>query len=214
VPDMTNPVLLVNDTQEVFSAQLSNTKATFAAQLFWTGTAWNAHFVENFRSGAASIDDTGTCTHVWLTGDQARMDVFYNQSSGTITFTAYDGSASVCTNTVSAWSSAALGGGSFGEAYTGGIFAPAVTGPPILLVGDPYVDATATWTRPTGALFTDTKLFAVTGVHFTSHNGTMGTVVGPWNYQQLIFGSSSPNVFVSSPVLWNGGQNFGVWVRV
>jgi hypothetical protein len=239
VPDMTNPVLdfSPNFDQEVFSAQLSNTKVTFAAQLYWDSltSTWNVQFAEYFRSGAAAIDDTvGTCTHTWLTGDQARLDVYYGQGSGTITYTAYDGPDAICTNTVSAWTAQSEGGGSFREAYTGGIFTPTTfipsgpvastrsshapsSDPPPPGGGDPYLNGLTTWVRPSGALFTDTRLFAVTGVRFTSYNGTMGTVAGPWMYRQLIFGTSASslsNVLVSSPVLWNGGSSFGVWVRV
>jgi hypothetical protein len=206
VPDATNPVLAVNITHEAFSSQLSNARATFSAQLFWNGTAWTQRFIESFLTGGAPTDHTPlSCTHTWATGSTARMDVFYSQDQGSITFTAYDGTAVVCQATVAAWDPGSTGGGPFSEGFVGGIFGTA---------GNPYADATTTWTRPTGAGFADTRLFAVSGVRETSYNGTMGTIVGPWPYQQLIFGSSAANVFVSSPVLWNGGANFGVWVRV
>jgi hypothetical protein len=221
VPDVSttgDPVLHVNATDEVFSAQLSNTKMTFAAQLRWTGTAWTQQFIEYFRNNTDATDDTPvTCTHTWLPGDQARLDVYYSQGSGTITYTAYDGPDAVCTVTVPAWTAQSTGGGSFREAYTGGVFSALTAATPAAPAGNPYTDATTSWTRPSGALFTDTRLFAVTGVRFTSYNGTMGTVAGGWMYRQLIFGTSASslsNVYVSSPVLWNGGSNFGVWVRV
>jgi hypothetical protein len=208
VPDVStgNPVLNVNLARQYFSVQLSNTKVTFAAQLHSTGTTATVQFLEYVRPTGTLTPTPAACTYTWLAGDQARLDVFYSQDTGMITFTAYDGPDVVCTSTMPAWSAASLGGGSFREAYVGGVF---------IAGGDPYTDATTAWVRPSAVpLGTDTKLFAVTGVRFTSYNGTMGTVSGPWTYRQLIFGTGPSNVYVSSPVLWNGGSNFGVWVRV
>jgi TRAP transporter T-component len=200
VPDHTTANVADNDTTENFVVMLADLKQAATADLYWTGTAWNVAFAINYADGAAA--STGTaCTNTFLTGRQVRLDVFYNAGAGAIEFTAYDGPDVVCTASLAAWTTDSVGGGSFREAYVGGLFTDGVP-------GDPY-DAATSFTRPTA----DTKLFAVTNAALTSYNGTSGTIIGPWGYEQLEYGSSSSNIDANAPTLWDGGQNFGVWLR-
>jgi hypothetical protein len=197
-----------NNTQEAFSVQLSNLKATFAAQMVSDATgAWSVQFLAYYQNGtAASTYTPAACNPAstpWTVGTPVRLDVYYNAGDGTITFTAYSGPDVICSATEPAWNANTMGGGALSEAYTGGVFNASTD-------GDPYTTAVSTtWARPTA----DTKLFAVSGARITSYNGTSGTVQGPWGYQELIFGTSSANDLADAPVLWNGGANFGVWQR-
>ncbi len=210
LPDVSGAPLSTNAERETFSVQLSNLKATYAAQMIQDTGVWTVQFIRYYQNGTTADDVTplgcNPGSTPWTVGTLARFDVYYSQSAGTITFTAYSGPDQVCTDTEPAWNSGTLGGGAFTEAYAGGIFSPAATGQ---LQGDPYGSGLSGWTRPDA----DARLFAVSGVHVTSYNGTMGSVVGPWDYQQLMYGTSLSNDFADAPVLWNGGQNFGVWLR-
>lgn len=50
----------------------------------------------------------------------------------------------------------------------------------------------------------------------TTYSGVHGTLLGPWTTYQVIdttTGTAAGAVVISSPVLWNNGQNFGVWLR-
>ncbi len=63
---------------------------------------------------------------------------------------------------------------------------------------------------------TDTRLWAFSGTRVTTYTGVHGTLLGPWTTDQVIdttTGTSAGAVVISSPVLWNNGQNFGVWLR-
>jgi hypothetical protein len=63
---------------------------------------------------------------------------------------------------------------------------------------------------------TDTRLWAFSGTRVTTYTGVHGTLLGPWTTYQVIdttTGTSAGAVVISSPVLWNNGQNFGVWLR-
>jgi hypothetical protein len=62
----------------------------------------------------------------------------------------------------------------------------------------------------------DTRLWAFSGTRVTTYTGVRGTLLGPWTTYQVIdttTGTSAGAVVISSPVLWNNGQNFGVWLR-
>jgi hypothetical protein len=62
----------------------------------------------------------------------------------------------------------------------------------------------------------DTRLWAFSGTRVTTYTGVRGTLLGPWTTNQVIdttTGTSAGAVVISSPVLWNNGQNFGVWLR-
>jgi hypothetical protein len=201
VPDHTDANVAANDATENFVVMLADLKQAATADLYWTGTAWNVQFAINYADGSGASTPSTSCTNNFLTGRQVRLDVFYNAGAGAIEFTAYDGPDVVCTASLPAWTTDSVGGGSFREAYAGGLFTDVVP-------GDPYDVATA-FTRPT----VDTKLFPVTNTAFTSYNGTKGTVAGPWTYEQLEYGSSTSNINSDAPTLWNGGQNFGVWLR-
>jgi hypothetical protein len=73
------------------------------------------------------------------------------------------------------------------------------------------VDNTAVVAPKTG-----TRLWAFSGTRVTTYTGVNGTLLGPWTTNQVIdttTGTSAGAVVISSPVLWNNGQNFGVWLR-
>jgi hypothetical protein len=62
----------------------------------------------------------------------------------------------------------------------------------------------------------DTRLWAVKDARVTTYSGVQGTLLGPWTTHQIIdttTGTAAGAVVISSPVLWNNGQNFGVWLR-
>jgi hypothetical protein len=62
----------------------------------------------------------------------------------------------------------------------------------------------------------DTRLWAFSSTRVTTYTGVRGTLLGPWTTNQVIdttTGTSAGAVVISSPVLWNNGQNFGVWLR-
>jgi hypothetical protein len=62
----------------------------------------------------------------------------------------------------------------------------------------------------------DTRLWAFTGSHLTTYSGVRGTLLGPWVTSEVVdtlTGTASGAVVIDSPVLWNSGQNFGVWLR-
>jgi hypothetical protein len=220
-PDLNN-----NALQQAFSVQLSNQKATYAAQMVASAAGvWKVQFVQYYQNGTSAQNFTTTVTALaacnptaspWTAGTQVRLDVFYDQNAGTITFTAYSGSSVVCDDTEPAWNLATQGGGPFTEAYTGGVFTPLSASAPAAPQGDPYLSVALTgtpppklWVRPT----VDRSLYPVSAVRITSYNGTMGSVQGPWPFTELALASSAANDFADPGLLWDGGANFGVWLR-
>ena len=62
----------------------------------------------------------------------------------------------------------------------------------------------------------DSRLWAFTGSHVTTYGGDHGTILGPWASSEFIDttdGTAAGHVVMSASVLWNSGQNFGVWLR-
>ena len=62
----------------------------------------------------------------------------------------------------------------------------------------------------------DTRLWAFKDTRVTTYSGVYGTLLGPWTTHQIIdttTGTAAGAVVISSRVLWNNGQNFGVWLR-
>jgi hypothetical protein len=62
----------------------------------------------------------------------------------------------------------------------------------------------------------DTRLWAFKDARVTTYSGVHGTLLGPWTTHQVIdttTGTAAGAVVISSPVLWNNGQNFGVWLH-
>jgi hypothetical protein len=62
----------------------------------------------------------------------------------------------------------------------------------------------------------DTRLWKVDGTHLTTSTGTHGTLTGPWQTSQMIqtnTGTATGAVVTSPSGLWNGGANFGIWLR-
>jgi hypothetical protein len=62
----------------------------------------------------------------------------------------------------------------------------------------------------------DTRLWHFTNSHLTTYSGVHGTIVGPWTTSEMIKttdGTSSGAVVASPSRLYNGGQDFGLWLR-
>jgi hypothetical protein len=62
----------------------------------------------------------------------------------------------------------------------------------------------------------DVQLWAFSDTHVTTYAGLRGTLLGPWTTSQVIdtrTGTAAGAVVMNAPVLWNSGQNFGVWLR-
>jgi hypothetical protein len=62
----------------------------------------------------------------------------------------------------------------------------------------------------------DTRLWKFADSRLTTYTGVHGTVVGPWQTSEQIKttdGTSTGAVVASPSGLWNGGQNFGAWLR-
>ena len=62
----------------------------------------------------------------------------------------------------------------------------------------------------------DTRLLAFTGSHVTTYSGGRGTITGPWATRQVIAtttGTAVGTVIASPSALWDGGANFGAWLR-
>jgi hypothetical protein len=49
----------------------------------------------------------------------------------------------------------------------------------------------------------------------TTYTGSRGTLTGPWTTSQIIMTNPSTTspILASNPVLWDGGANFGTWIR-
>jgi hypothetical protein len=63
----------------------------------------------------------------------------------------------------------------------------------------------------------DIRLWKFTGTRVTTYNGIWnGSILGPWRADEFIDtvnATASTPVVMSAPVLWNGGQNFSIWLR-
>ena len=62
----------------------------------------------------------------------------------------------------------------------------------------------------------DTRIWAFTGSRITAYNGDRGTILGPWatsEYTDTTTGTAAGKIVMNAPVLWNGAQNFGAWLR-
>ena len=63
----------------------------------------------------------------------------------------------------------------------------------------------------------DIRLWKFTGTRLTTYNGIWSSsILGPWRADEFIDtldATAYAPVVMSAPVLWNGGQNFGVWLR-
>jgi hypothetical protein len=59
--------------------------------------------------------------------------------------------------------------------------------------------------------------FEFTGSAAQTYSGHEGTLIGAWTTHQVVMtsnGRANGTVEASSPVLWDGGRNFGTWLRV
>ena len=62
----------------------------------------------------------------------------------------------------------------------------------------------------------DTRAWEFTGTRLTTYTGVRGTITGPWSTNMVINTTSSTanGTIVASPSPpWNGGSNFGAWLR-
>lgn len=63
----------------------------------------------------------------------------------------------------------------------------------------------------------DIRLWKFTGTHLTTSNGIWSSsILGPWRadeFTDTLDATAYAPVVMSAPILWNGGQNFGVWLR-
>jgi hypothetical protein len=62
----------------------------------------------------------------------------------------------------------------------------------------------------------DRRMWKVADTHLTTYTGTRGTVTGPWQTNKVIDttdGTATGAVVASPSGLWNGDQNFGIWLR-
>ncbi len=62
----------------------------------------------------------------------------------------------------------------------------------------------------------DIRLWDFTNTAVTTVSGVHGTLLGPWTTSQVIDtqnGTANGAVVINAPVLWNNGQNFGLWLR-
>jgi hypothetical protein len=60
------------------------------------------------------------------------------------------------------------------------------------------------------------RAFEFTHCAAETYSGDRSTLTGPWTTTQVVMtsnGQSTGTVEASSPVLWDGGRNFGTWVR-
>ena len=121
-------------------------------------------------------------------GDQLRVSIYYDRNGHTY-FTAVDLTQGI-TRTV--------------RVQTGTVTYNVVT-----LIGD-------SGSAPVPPPAADIRLWKVESTRLTTYTGTRGTVTGPWQTSRIIqtsTGTSSGTVMRSPSGLWNGGANFGVWLR-
>jgi hypothetical protein len=62
----------------------------------------------------------------------------------------------------------------------------------------------------------DLRLWALSNAHVTTYGGARGTLLGPWTTTMIVdttTGTPAGALVTSPGPLWNGGQNFGVWLR-
>jgi hypothetical protein len=141
-----------------------------------------------WKAPATSPDNQGTFALSPQVGDQLAVSIFYDQSTYT-TLTVADLTQGV-TKTV--------------QLNTGG----SLVYNAVELWGAAYNNP-----PPPQA---DTRMWKVASTRLTTYNGYHGTITGPWQTRQMIgttTGTFTGVAVVSPSGLWNGGQNFGVWLR-
>ncbi|MGO9079181.1 MAG: hypothetical protein ACLQDY_09080 [Streptosporangiaceae bacterium] len=145
---------------------------------------WNAN-------GPLGGTGGGTMTLTPSVGDLLQLSVYYSQSAGRIYFTASDLTQKT-TQTVSMEPGAP--NMQYTAAEAAGLLTVKVYSPPPSPV----------------------RLWSFSDSHVTTYNNTKGTLNGPWTTNQVIDttnGGSSGAVVMSPSLLWNNGQNFGVWLQ-
>jgi hypothetical protein len=121
-------------------------------------------------------------------GDQLALSLYYNQANGTDSFTVTD-----LTQHITQTTSAGVGAVVYDQARLAVAVAGAVAFPSA-----------------------DVRLWQFTGSHLTTYTANRGTITGPWQTSTLTvtLNGTPLSAFKASPsFLWNGGQDFGVWLR-
>jgi hypothetical protein len=86
-------------------------------------------------------------------------------------------------------------------------------------VGNVVYDQASLWDNLAATVTppaTDIRQWKIADTYLTTYTGTHGTVTGPWQASQVIEttdGTAKGAVVLSPSGLWNGGQNFGIWLR-
>jgi hypothetical protein len=120
-------------------------------------------------------------------GDLVKLSFYYDQAQGTVSLNVTDLTRATGQGVVSVLGTNAI--------YSSG-------GP----------DANLSLAAPPARQF---QGFEFTQSAATTYTGTRGTLTGPWMTSQIIMtnaGTTSP-ILASNPVLWDGGANFGTWIR-
>lgn len=78
-----------------------------------------------------------------------------------------------------------------------------------------YTAAEAACLLPTApkAPKADIRLWEFGKIGVTTYSGIRGTMLGPWTTRQIINVAAHGHVVMSPWFLWNGGHNFGAWLR-
>jgi hypothetical protein len=122
-------------------------------------------------------------------GDQVKLSIYYDQKGHDI-FTATD-----LTQGITQTARVTVGNWNYRSVWVMGA-----------------IDNTKVTTAPT-----DIRLWKFTGTRLTTANGIWsGTILGPWRADEFIdtpSATSAAPVVMDAPVLRNGGQDFGVWLR-
>jgi hypothetical protein len=142
-----------------------------------------------YRAATATHTDVGALKLNPAVGDQLKLSIYYDRKGHDV-FTATD-----ITQGTTKTARATVGSRNYRSVWVMGA-----------------IDNTKVKTPPS-----DIRLWKFTGTHLTTYNGIWhSTILGPWRADEFIDtpdATSSAPVMMSAPILWNGGQDFGVWLR-
>jgi hypothetical protein len=121
-------------------------------------------------------------------GDLVKISFYYDQAQGTVSLNVTD-------------LTRATGQGAVSVVGTNAIYSSA----------GPDASFTSLAALPTRQF----QAFDFTQSAATTYTGTRGTLTGPWMTSQIIMTNASTTspILASNPVLWDGGANFGTWIR-
>jgi hypothetical protein len=121
-------------------------------------------------------------------GDLVKLSFYYDQTAGTVSLNVSD-------------LTRATGQGAVSVVGTKAIYTSAAADP--------------SFTSLAALPASQFQAFDFTQSAATTYTGSRGTLTGPWMTSQIIMtnaGTTSP-ILASNPVLWDGGANFGTWIR-